>query len=245
MTTEIERYKKAAFFAFGNIAAEIISQPLYSIKTNYQTSNNKSITNAAKKIYNTKGIFGFYNAISTAIFARIVSAFIKFLIYGELKYYRNTRDDDILNNMLNGVLCGSISSIFVHPIDTVTNNLQRFKNIKTINFSIKMLYGGFSQTLLRNAMLYSILFPLFDYCNHMTNNVILACIMTSLTSSTILQPVEYIRTRYMAGMYEKTWSNYNYKILFKGWRITTLANISHFTLAMSIAKFMNEKYINF
>jgi hypothetical protein len=236
------RYNNAFYFALGNIAAEITAQPLYSIKTNYQTTNEKSIMYTINRMYTLKGIFGFYNAIYTAIFTRIISAFIKFFVYNEIKHYRNTANDDLLNNMINGFLCGTISSICAHPIDTITNNLQRFKKINLIEFSLKALYRGFSQTLIRNAMLYSLLFPLFDYNKQLTDNVVLACVMTSFISSSILHPIEYIRTRYMAGMYDITWRNMKFKSLYKGWRINTFANVVHFTTAMTFAQYCIQKH---
>lgn len=199
----------------------------------------QTINEIAKEIYNTKGIRGFYNAIYTAIFAKILSSSLKFLIYNELKHIRGTQNNDLKNNIINGCICGISSSAVVHPMDVLTNRLQRFKKLRIDILERKTLYAGFSQTIIKNLTLYSILFPLFDYNKTLTNDdILLSCVMTCCVSSTVLQPIEYLRTRLMAKQHIEVrhiFETRNYKQLFRGWRISIIANIMHFTIAMQIA----------
>ena len=225
-------------YTCGSIIAEFAITPLYTIRTNYLTTENISIKKIFLNIYGINGIKSFYNAIFSAIFARIVSASVKFLIYNELKYHRNNSEQQIFNNMINGCIAGILASFVTHPIDVTTNSLQRFKKLDKTMISRKILYSGFQQTIIRNLALYSILFPVFDYTKYLTNNnILLSCMMTSFISTSFLQPVDFLRTRYMAQQYTKT----PFKSWYKGFHITYLANTAHFTISMWIASLFISK----
>ena len=200
-----DRHKKAIGYTLGSCVAEFTVSPVYMVKTIYQTSEPpKTISEIVKEIYNIKGIKGFYNAIYTAIFSKILSSSLKFLIYNELKHIRGTQNNDLKNNIINGCICGISASTVVHPVDVLTNRLQRFKKLHIGILKRKTLYGGFSQTIIKNLTLYSILFPLFDYNKTITNNnILLSSVMTCCVSSTVLQPIEYLRTRLMAGQHNE------------------------------------------
>jgi hypothetical protein len=240
-----ERLYPTLCYAAGSCTAELFATPLSTIKTNYQTSNDdRSIIKVAKDIYIKHGVFGFYNSVIPAVFARLVSSFVKFLIYSEIKYYRKTSDNDLLNNMLNGCTTGVLSSFAVHPIDVITNYLQRQETINNSLFKRNILYAGFSQTLVRNLVLYSILFPVFDYSKYYTdNNIILSCLITTAISSSILQPVEYLRTNLMAGQLKGGIINSlkNFKSCWKGWYINYFSNATHFTISMYIMHYLKNK----
>jgi hypothetical protein len=239
-----ERHHPTIGYAMGSCIAELATLPLYAIKTNYQTSSDKSVRNVAKNIYSKYGIWGFYNAVLSAILARVASSFIKYSIYNEIKYYRQTNNHKLFDNMINGCVAGVACSFFVHPIDVVTNHLQRFKKFDAGLFQTKILYAGFSQTLLRNFILYSVLFSVFDYCKYLTdNNIILACMMTTTVSTSILQPVDYLRTRLMAQQRNEVGSMFNalknFRSCWKGYHLNYVANTMHFAIAMSIANYFS------
>lgn len=240
----VDRLYFTLYYATGSCTAEILTTPLFTIKTNYQTSNNKSIIIVTKNIYTKYGILGFYNAIFVSVFARLVSSFLKFLIYSEIKNYRQTLDKDLYNSMLNGCASGILSSFFVNPIDVVINYLQRQEKITKSLLKINILYSGLSQTIIKNLFLYSVLFPVFDYSKYYTNNNIgLSCLMTTAISSTILQPVEYFRTNLMAGKFKNGILNELKKInsCWKGLHITYLSNATHFTISMYIMNYLDNK----
>jgi hypothetical protein len=241
----IDRLYPTICYATGSCTAEIFATPFFTIKTVYQTSkDNKSLIEITKNIYNKYGIWGFYNAVISAVFARLVSSFLKYLIYSEIKYYRQTPDNDLINNMLNGCTSGVLSSFFVHPIDVMTNYLQRHEKINKSLFRMEILYAGFSQTVVRNLFLYSVLFPVFDYSKFYTeNNIILSCLMTTAISSSILQPIEYLRTNLMAGQLKNGVINslINFKSCWKGWHINYLSNATHFTITMYMMHYLKNK----
>jgi hypothetical protein len=243
----LERHHPTIGYAIGSCIAEISTLPIYAIKTNYQTSSNKSVRSVTKNIYSQYGILGFYNAVFSAILARVASSFIKYSIYNEIKYYRQTSDHELIDNMINGCISGVVCSFFVHPIDVVTNHLQRFKKFNFNLFEVNILYAGFSQTLLRNFILYSVLFSVFDYCKYLTdNNIILACMMTTTISTSILQPVDYLRTRLMAQQRNEVGGALsafkNFRSCWKGYHLNYIANTMHFAIAMSIANYFSNYF---
>lgn len=244
--TFIDRIYPTVCYTAGSCTAEVFATPLFTIKTVYQTTDN-SMKTIVKNIYKKYGIIGFYNAVFSALFARLVSSFLKFMIYSEIKYYRRTSDNDIFNGMLNGCTAGILSSFFVHPIDVITNQLQRHQQINKSLFKFNLMYTGFSQTLIRNFFLYSVLFPVFDYSKYYTNkNIILSCLITTAISSTILQPIEYLRTRLMAGQLKGNVVNTlkDLKLCSRGWRINYLANAMHFSITMyTMEKYKNNFFI--
>ena len=77
-----DRIMPTACYAIGSCTAEIFAQPMFKVKTIYQTSEDKvTLRSIVKNIYREFGIMGFYTAVLSAIFARLVSSFCKFLIY--------------------------------------------------------------------------------------------------------------------------------------------------------------------
>jgi hypothetical protein len=241
--TFIERNYKTVGYAFGSCVAEIITNPLFSIKTGYQTSNYTT-RQVISNIYYQYGLLGFFNSVYSAVFARVISAFIKFAIYNEIKNYRSISNDDIFNNMINGCIAGILCSFFVHPIDVISNSLQRFENFTVLNLTRKILYSGFSQTIIRNLILYSILFPVFDYSKSITNNNIpLSCLITTTISTITLQPVEFIRTKWMArqnlGVYKSFLQSF--KTCWRGYHLNYMANTLHFMISMSISHYLTQK----
>lgn len=226
-------------YALGACLAETVTTPMYTIKTIYQTSD-KSINCIMIEIYNKHGIFGFYNAVISAIFARFVSAFFKYLIYNEIKYYRQTSENDLINNMFNGCTTGIVSSFVVHPFDVLTTHLQSQLPLNRSIYHFDKLYSGFSQTLIRNFFLYSILFSVFDYAKYYTdNNIVLSCMITTSISTTILQPVDYLRTRLMAqqkvNIRNILFNFEKIKSCWRGYHLNYIANTTHFTIAMLIS----------
>jgi hypothetical protein len=241
-------------YTLGSFIAEIIALPIFTVKTNYQTSLKITDTplDVIKNIYQKRGVKGFYNAIIPAITARITSSCIKFALYNEIKYYRNNENNDIFNNMLNGCITGVLSSFIVHPIEVISIRMQNFDSINKNLFNRNKLYSGFSQTLIRNFVLYSVLFPVFDYNKYITNNnIILSCLITCFISTIILQPIDYLRTIMMSGKYHynfktiiKNSSNNNFitnlnnmKILYKGYHLNYCSVSVHFTVAMLITHY--------
>jgi len=222
----------------GTTIAEIITLPICTIKTNHQVENNKYYIDTIRKIYQKNKIIGFYQASIPAVLSQVLSTSTKFSFYRYLSQIRNTEKNDILQNSINGIIGGILGSIVCHPIDVYKNYKQRganyFEDLKIKKH--KILYQGYSQTILKNVVLYSILFPTYDYYYSKSKNTIISSVGTSITVGIITQPFDYLKTRYIAGEYI-----FKIKDLYKGFNLMLMRNIPHFLITMSIINFLNDK----
>jgi hypothetical protein len=80
------------------------------------------------------------------------------------------------------------------------------------------------------------LYPTYDYFYSKTNNNIISSISTTITVGIITQPIDYLKTRYIAGIY-----NFNILDLYKGFSIMLMRNIPNFLITMSIINYLNNK----
>lgn len=228
--------------------AELLTIPICTIKTNYQTNlNYKSFIHVTKDIYKSRGIYGFYSASLSAMMAQIVSTSTKYTSYSYIKNIRNTEKHDLKNNILNGALGGSIASIFSHPFDVVKIHQQ--SNIKFIpelrSVGPMILYRGYSKTFTKNILLTSLIFPFYDFYHSKTDNIVIASVLSSLTVTLIIQPVDYLKVRHISNqqLYINFDSLYtNLKYYYRGVHINLLRVIPHFIVTMFVTDRI-KKYV--
>ncbi len=221
----------------GVIVAEIITLPICTLKTIYQTQNqNLSINRTINMIYKKRGITGFYNATYSAIVSQTMSSVSKYTFYNLIKNHRKTKDNDLFNNAINGATGGILGSLLSHPIDVKKNYQQRYDN----NFLndcrknlLKTLYKGYSQSIMKNILLYSSLYPIYDFYKSKLDKLYMASVLTSITICIYLQPIDYIKTNLMAGN-----KNIKIKNLYKGTTLHLARSIPHFMISMIITEKM-------
>jgi len=228
----------------GVTAAEIITLPICTLKTIYQTQNESlSIKNTITKIYKDRGIIGFYDAKYTAILSQTLSTVSKFGFYQIIKDYRKTQNNDILNNSINGAIGGILGSLLSHPIDVLKNYQQRNNNQYFTDLKkniIGTLYKGYTQSILKNILLYSSLFPIYDfYKSNISTNPLIVSPLTTLTITLYLQPIDYIKVNLIAG------NKILIKNLYKGMSLHLMRSIPHFMITMTITEYMFNKFQQF
>ena len=231
-----KKNKDTLCYLFGTCVAELVTNPIYTITTNYQT-NNKNIKMTMKDIYKNKKIFGFYNSTGYAILSRLTSSGIKYNLYQTLKIHRETKNNDLINNMFNSALAGCMGGIISHPVDVCVNYIQRGEKI---TFG-KKLFSGLSVTIVRNLILYSLLFSMFDFIKHKTNNTYCACLVTSSLTTSIMTPVEYIRANIMTG--KMKYRDINFKNLYRGYTLNLMKNSLHFVITMKILENLSNTFL--
>jgi hypothetical protein len=213
----------------GSGCAEILTLPICTVKTIYQTNllPNKTISQIISHIYSTQGFKGFFQASVPAIASQILSTSSKYYLYHRIKEFRQTNSSDLFNNSINGALGGVGGSLLSHPFDVWKNYLQRGQKLPIL--SIKILYSGYSGSFIKNIVLYSVLFPVYDFYKLHTPNSVLAAIGTTLTCSIITQPVDYYKTVLMSGSKFTGWTN-----PYKGFGLLLSRSIPHFMISMSV-----------
>jgi hypothetical protein len=148
----------------GTLSAEIITLPICTIKTVHQNNpTHKSIKSTINHIIQNTGYKGFIQASPHAILSQLISTSTKYTFYHKIKEYRQTESNDILSNSFNGLAGGILGSFFSHPIDVWKNYSQRNEYFNWKSFNPKLYYQGYTASVYKNAVLYSCLFPLYDY----------------------------------------------------------------------------------
>jgi hypothetical protein len=229
----------------GVAIAEIVTLPICTVKTNYQTNNHKDIKYIINEIYRKNGLKGFFEAKFTAIASQTISTASKYYFYNQIKNYRGTDSKDIINNSINGMFGGICGSIFSHPIDVIKLEQQRqisFSNIidNIRKNNIRYLYRGYSQSIIKNILLYSSMYPVYDFYKKYINSTLISAPLTTITITLFLQPIDYIKINVM------TSNKVIYRNLYRGLTLNLGRSIPHFLITMSIMEFIlewNEKKV--
>jgi hypothetical protein len=213
--------------SIGSACAEILTLPICTIKTIYQNQSTRTPLQITMNIYQTKGLKGFFQASLPAVISQVLSTSSKYYLYHAIKEYRQTEDSNLFSNSINGGLGGLGGSLLSHPFDVWKNHLQRGETLS--NLRIQTLYSGYSGTIAKNILLYSMLFPVYDFYKLHTTNPIMASIFTSITCSLITQPLDYYKTVLMTGNKFAGWTN-----PYKGYSLMLSRTIPHFVISMTI-----------
>ena len=132
-------------------------------------------------------------------------------------------------------------SVISHPVDVLKNYNQRndknyFEDIK--KNMIKTMYKGYSQTILKNVLLYSSIYPIYDfYKSKISDKSYIVAPLTTLTITMYLQPIDYLKVNIMAG--NKV--NLKFSELYRGTSLHLMRSIPHFMITMMITEFIYEK----
>lgn len=227
--------------SLGTIVAELATLPICTIKTNKILYPENSIPQIIKQIYSRSGLIGFYNSCLPAMSSQVISTTSKYTFYKLIQAKRGTRDDDLANNMLNGACGGIIGSFFSHPFDVMKVLKQNNQSIiKT--FNTKIMYRGYSKSIIKSFMLGGLSFPLFDFSKKKVDNIVLATIITTIGSSVIIYPIEFMKVRHMA-LDEKIKIEVNIRKYYSGFCMHLARCIPHFMILMSVTEKIKH-YIN-
>ena len=227
--------------ATGTTIAEVLTLPICTVKTVYQSNVNFNIRETIKHINSLhpskkNNIKGFLQASTPAILSQILSTSTKYTFYEMMKKHRKTENNDIFNNIINGMTSGLLGSVITHPIDvwkvTKQNNKSFIellkKSIKNNNLITNGLYRGYMGSFGKNIVLYSALFPLNDYYKSIFKSVWISAPLTSVTISFLIQPFDYYKVVVMSGSKPSQ--------PFRGYSLMLLRAIPHFAITM----FMTE-----
>ena len=135
---------------------------------------------------------------------------------------------------------GILGSLFSHPIDVWKNYLQRNEYFNWTCFNFKVYYQGYSASIYKNAVLYSCLFPVYDFYKIKFDSVYLSSIATTLTVSTIIQPFDYYKTVKMSGVATK--EHFKLKNFFRGYGLMVFRSVPHFVITMVITEKIKQMY---
>jgi hypothetical protein len=226
------------------IVAEFATLPICTVKTQYQNSTSiqhKSIIETIYSIYKTSGFKGFYKASFPAISSQALSTSSKWFFYR----YLNDNNMSFINpeykntcRVVNFVIGGIGASLITHPIDFIKIHMQMDANIRSVirKEGLPVFYRGYSKSfskVILGSMLY---FPLTDAINDRLNNTFLSAFITGIVATTIIQPIDYMKTRQVYG------NQFNFKIsgLYKGLSLNLCIIVPHYTIVMGLTDYMKR-----
>ena len=239
-------FKDVVISSIGAGLAEIITLPICTIKTNYQTHlNYPSIFDLTKNIYHKQGIMGFYRSSFAAISTQIIATSTKFTFYNYIKKIRKSQDHNIKNNIINGCLGGICASVFSHPFDVIKihqqNNIKFYQELKKVG--VKLFYRGYSKCVTKSVMVTSLLFPFYDFYNNKLNNSLLASFSSSITATLIIHPIDYLKVRQVSNQQLYfSFSNISniIKYYYRGLHINLFRVTPHFMITMYTINYLKK-----
>lgn len=220
--------------ASATCVAEVATLPICTLKTNYQNTNHVSIQNTVRNIWHKHGIWGFYNASGLAIASQMLSTTTKYTWYQTLK-------DHIDNKFVAGAMSGALASLITHPVDVIKIHYQMHTPFgpEFKRYGPFLLYRGYSKTLSKSMLGSLCFFPLYDTFNDHFNNPFIASMSSAVISTTIMQPIDYMKTRHVYGQsYFMGWHPRPY---FKGLSLNLARIVPHFTLTMTMIEYFKRK----
>lgn len=219
--------------AIGTLTAEIITLPICTIKTVYQNQQQHSARESIRWIYETYGWRGFISASKPALLSQVVSTSSKYGLYQMMK---PENPDRMIERMMVGAFSGIIGSFFHHPIDVWKVHVQQGKIWEWRKWNT--WYSGYMGTISKNIVLYSCLFPFYDfYEEHLPEGwgwMKAPC--TTMTVSLFVQPFDYYRVVRMSGGkpdWRKSYRGY-------GWMVGRA--IPHFAITMWMTEQLKKVY---
>lgn len=216
--------------------AEVLTLPICTIKTNYQNSSSTSIKCTTQSIYNKSGIKGFYKASFPAISSQIFSTTTKYVFYQWL----NDQNYKYNNKVTNGIAAGIMSSLMTHPIDMIKIYRQMNTNFKPEikKYGPMVFYRGYSKTFGKILLSSALFFPLYDMYYEKTSNAIVSSFGSAVTSTLIMHPVDYLKTRHIYNL--PLYQGFNPKIYYKGLSLNLLRIVPHFMIVMTIIDYLKN-----
>lgn len=196
--------------------AELATLYVCTLKTKYQNSEISSIRQVMKELrINSISI---YKLSRVAVFSQILSTSSKYTLY------RFFEREGQKNKIINGVAAGVITSLLIHPFDFYRIHYQMGASIKGNP------YRGYSMSFCKTVASSSLFMPLYDFILNKTSSPFLSGIFSSLISTTLVHPLDFMKVRGIYGLK----SDINFKNCYKGLSLNLLRVVPHFTITMCL-----------
>lgn len=219
--------------ASATCVAELATLPFCTLKTNYQNAVNSSISQITRSIWKQYGVRGFYNASLWAISSQVLSSTSKYVIYQEIKDY-------LPNKFMAGAVTGVMASCVTHPFDVLKIHAQMHKpfvpELRVVGPTL--FYRGYSKTAVKSLIGSSCFFPIYDTVYQHTDNPVHSAFVSAVASTTIMQPMDYMKTRHIYG--QSYFSGWNPRPYFKGLTLNMARVVPHFVITMTLIEKIKE-----
>lgn len=219
----------------GTVSAELATIPICTLKTFCQNTEKISLNKAIVSIYRERGIRGFYSASAASICSQTLTSCSKYVSYRVLN---NHIDSKILCGFISGVLMTPIT----HPIDVCRVHLQMGSKIPF--HSPSLMYRGYTKTISKSLVGSVLFLPIYDVVKEYSHNSFISGISSAVISSTIIHPLDLLKTRHMFGqsLIPSNWKPISIiKFYYRGLALNLMRIVPHFTIMMSTIDFVYNK----
>jgi len=217
-----------AISGFAVAVAELITLPICTVKTIYQTTHATSIKSTIKDLYTHRGVKGFYDASPPAVVGQIVSTSTKYALYRLIESWKLPYSNKATNGMMSGV----VSTLMTHPLDVVRVHWQKGVPLKVKKEGFGIFYRGYSKSFAKVICASSLFLPLFDMIKEQNYNPVVASSVSAVISTTAMQPLDYLKTRHIAG--NVLFQGWNPRPYYKGLSLNLLRVVPHFVITMTL-----------
>lgn len=209
-------------------AAEVITLPICTVKTNYQNTST-NIIGCVREIYSTRGIAGFYKASPFAVSSQVLSTTLKYVGYENMKLFFAFKP-------FAGLIAGTTTSLITHPIDVLKIHYQMNTPFIPVlrEHGIVILYRGYSKSFMKVSISSMCFFPIYDTVKNMTNNPSISSFISAVLSTTIMQPVDYMKVRHVYGM------PFTVANSFRGLSLNLARVVPHFMIMMTTLEYIKN-----
>lgn len=216
--------------AISTSIAEIVTQPICLIRTRIINGNDKFLIEIIKNLYKDQGILGFFKASPPAVATQTISTALKYSIYN--KFQR----DKIYEKMFVGSCGGMFAATITNPLEVIKINIQ-MGIISILNKPLNFFYQGYKKSLFKSCIGGALFFPLNDLFKDQFKNQIISSGLSAFVAVTILQPIDYLKTREMFG---KSFDYKDLKIMYTGYGLNLMRVIPHFIIVMTMADYLQK-----
>lgn len=210
--------------------AELVTLPICTVKTVYQSQRNISYLESARLIYQQQGLFGFYRASIPAIGAQIFASTYKLAMFEILREHYRLRSQ--LSLILAGVLTSFTCLFFTHPMDYVRVSLQTGK---PVNFT--EIYKGFTPGIAKAILGGAMYLPLRQIIIDKFGGISTwkAGLVTAVVGTVIVHPFDYLKTFMLANVKGE---KLPFRNPYRGIGINLLRIVPHFVIMTETMKLL-------
>jgi len=208
-----------------------IGHPFDTIKTNVQIEQNKSSIFIIKKIFNQRGVRGFYKGWQYPFYSSI---FLNSIFFGGYDYLKETHK---MNSFVNGALMGLVGGFIIQPFEVFKCQLQTNKKVE-----IRKMFYGLPWTCARETVASSMYFGIYETLkssevdhDHSSILSFLKGGIAGISSHLISYPLDTYKTIKNLGIQDKP------KFLCKGLSITLIRSFIVNSLNFTIYEKLSEK----
>lgn len=224
--------------AAGTVAAEMLTQPICALKTNYQVAQVSASTlrGVARDMYARAGWRGFYAGCAPAVAGQVLATTSKYSLYRCFQRLASGSGSypSVTTNVAAGVAAGIGGSLLTHPFEVAKILRQRQVPLREefARSGARLLYRAYSKSLAKTCVGSALFLPMYDAFRAHVSSAALAGMWTAVIATTAMHPLDYLRVRQVSGL--PVFVGWNPALYFRGLSVHLMRVVPHFAVTMAV-----------